>query len=198
MSAPSASLPSTPAGHAGSAPSPWVTRWAARWPAGARVLDVACGSGRHTRWCAAQGHRVTAVDRDAAAIDSLRSVAAEALVADLEAGPWPLAERRFDAVVVTNYLWRPLMPELIASVAPGGWLVYETFAVGNESVGKPSNPNFLLRREELFDTVRRELRVVAWEDGFLEGPARYVQRIAAVREAAGATSAGGGAPRYPL
>lgn len=179
--------------HAGiQAPSEWVVRWARAWPAGATVLDLACGSGRHTRWLAAQGHRVTAVDRDAAAIGSLQGIAAETCVADLEAGPWPLDGRRFDAVVVTHYLWRALLPRVVESVAEGGWLVYETFAVGNEAFGKPSNPNFLLRPGELLDATRGALRVVAYEDGFLDTPPRCVQRIAAVRETPG------GAPRYPL
>ena len=172
--------------HAGLAPSPWVQRWSALVPAGAAVLDVACGSGRHTRWFAARGARVTALDRDAAALDALRDVAAEIVAADIEAGPWPLAGRRFDAVVVTNYLWRALLPTLVASVAAGGVLIYETFARGNEAFGKPSNPDFLLAPGELLDAVRGALRVVAYEDGLLDAPPRCVQRIAALREAPGA------------
>jgi SAM-dependent methyltransferase len=121
------------------------------------------------------------VDRDAAAVASLRALAAEVIVADLEAGPWPLAGRTFDAVVVTHYLWRPLLPAIVASVAPGGVLLYETFAHGNASVGKPSRPDFLLQPGELLDAVRPALRVIAYEDGFLDTPARFVQRIAAVR-----------------
>ncbi len=172
--------------HAGLAPSPWVQRWSALVPAGAAVLDVACGSGRHTRWFAARGARVTALDRDAAALDALRDVAAEIVAADIEAGPWPLAGRRFDAVVVTNYLWRALLPTLVASVDAGGVLIYETFARGNEAFGKPSNPDFLLAPGELLDAVRGALRVVAYEDGLLDAPPRCVQRIAALREAPGA------------
>jgi SAM-dependent methyltransferase len=156
---------------------------------GACVLDVACGSGRHVRWFAQRGCRVTGVDRDAAALAPLAGIA-ETIEADIENGAWPLAGRRFDAVVVTNYLWRPLLPVIVESVDAGGVLVYETFAVGNETVGKPSNPHFLLRPGELLHSVA-PLRIVAFEDGFLTAPERYVQRVAAVRE----SQAGG---RYPL
>ncbi len=180
--------------HTLAAPSPWVARWAAELPAGASVLDVACGSGRHARWLAVRGLRVTGVDRDAGALAGLAGVA-ETIVADIEGGPWPLlAGAAFDAVVVTNYLHRPLWPQLLAAVAPGGRLIYETFAVGNETVGKPSNPAFLLAPGELLDAVRGQLRVVGYEDGFLASPREaYVQRICAVREQAGDV-----APRYAL
>ena len=180
--------------HTLAAPSPWVTRWAAELPAGASVLDVACGSGRHARWLAARGLRVTGIDRDAAALTGLSGVA-ETIVADIEGGPWPLPpDATFDAIVVTNYLHRPLWPQLLAAVARGGRLIYETFAVGNETVGKPSNPAFLLAPGELLDAVRGQLRVVGYEDGFLASPRNaYVQRICAVRERAGAQ-----APRYAL
>jgi SAM-dependent methyltransferase len=169
-----------------------VQRWSHLIPDGSSVLDVACGSGRHVRWFAARACRVTGVDRDAAALAPLAAIA-ETLVADIENGPWPLAGRVFDAVIVTNYLWRPLLPTLIASVAVGGVLVYETFAQGNASVGKPSNPDFLLHPGELLQEVGG-LRVIAYEDGFLESPARFVQRIAAVRK--GPASAD--PARYPL
>ena len=155
------------------------------------MLDVAAGSGRHTIWLAAHGHVVTAVDRDAAAMAPLAGVA-EVVVADIEAGAWPFAERRFDAIVVTNYLWRPLMPALRASLGAGGVLLYETFAAGNETVGRPSRPEFLLLPGELL-AVATGLRIVAYEDGFLVNPDRFVQRLAAVREPAGAV-----ARRYPL
>jgi SAM-dependent methyltransferase len=178
--------------HAVSAASPWVQRWSALVPAGASVLDVACGSGRHLRWFVQRSCRVTGVDRDAAAIESLQGVG-ELLVADIENGPWPWPGRQFDAVVVTNYLWRPLLATLVGSVAPGGVLVYETFALGNETVGKPSNPDFLLRPGELWQAAQG-LRVVAYEDGFLAGPERFVQRLCAVHEAPTTTLAA----RYPL
>jgi SAM-dependent methyltransferase len=174
------------------APAPWVRRWAALIRPGGRVLDLACGSGRHVRWLAAQGFALTAVDRDAAAVASLRAIA-RVLVADLESAPWPLPGDRFDAVVVTNYLWRALWPQLRLALADGGVLIYETFADGNQSVGKPSRADFLLRHGELLE-VARGLRIVAYEDGFLEQPPRYVQRIAAVATGA----AGDGDARYPL
>lgn len=160
------------------------------------MLDVACGSGRHLRWLAALGHRVTGIDRDAAALDSLAGTRSELILADIEAGPWPLTGRRFDLVLVTHYLWRPLLPAIVEAVAGGGRLIYETFASGNASVGKPSNPDFLLRPGELLDAVRPSLRVVAFEDGFLAEPERFVQRICAVREADASASLA--PPRYPL
>jgi len=167
----------TAAAHGGLAPSSWVVRWAARLPAGSRVLDVACGSGRHLRWLAARGLALTGVDRDAQAVAPLQSLG-RVVVADIENGPWPFAGERFDAVVVTNYLWRPLMPTLVASLADGGALVYETFARGHEAFGKPSNPAFLLRHGELLEHCAG-LRIAAYEDGLLENPPRRVQRIAA-------------------
>jgi len=162
------------------APSPWVTRWSHLVPAGAQVLDVACGSGRHLRWFAERGCRVVGVDRDGAALAALASIG-ETVTADIENGPWPFARRRFDAVIVTNYLWRPLLPTLIDSVAERGVLIYETFAHGNATVGKPSNPDFLLRPGELL-AAAQGLRIVAFEDGFLREPERFVQRLVAVRE----------------
>jgi SAM-dependent methyltransferase len=179
--------------HGPQAASPWVQRFGMHAAAGEHVLDVACGSGRHVRWFAQRGCRVTAVDRDAQALEALRPLA-EVLVADLENGPWPLPGRCFHAVVVTNYLWRPLWPALLDSVAPGGWLIHETFAAGHQTVGRPSNPQFLLQPGELLDAVRGRLRVVAYEDGFLGDPDRFVQRIAAVAEAPGPAAP----PRYPL
>lgn len=167
--------------HGTEAASPWIQRWSQLVPAGGAVLDVACGRGRHLRWFAQRGHAVTGVDRDAAALAELAGVG-RTVEADIENGPWPFAGETFAGVVVTNYLWRPLWPALLASVAPGGVLLYETFAEGNETVGKPSRPDFLLRRGELMQACG-ELQVVAYEDGFLAQPDRFVQRIAAVREA---------------
>ena len=177
-----------------------MQRWSNLLGPGARVLDVACGGGRHLRWFAARGAQVTGVDRDAAALATLAGFG-RVIVADIETGPWPLAGERFDAVVVTNYLWRPLWPSLRASLADGAVLIYETFTVGNEAFGKPSNPDFLLRPGELLDAVRDAgagWRVLGYEDGALESPLRFVQRIAAVREAAPGASASDQPPRYPL
>ena len=174
-------------------PSPWVQRWAELLPKSASVLDVACGSGRHTRWLAQRGCHVTAVDRDNEAVAGLRELA-EVKIADIEEGPGPFTGRMFDAVVVTNYLWRPLLPTLVGSVAPGGMLIYETFVVGHETVGRPSRPDFLLRPGELLEAVTPRLRVVAYEDGFLREPDRFVQHIAAVHE----LSANRSPVRYPL
>jgi SAM-dependent methyltransferase len=168
--------------HASETPSDWVRRWSHLVPAGRPVLDVACGAGRHMRWFAKHGHPVVGIDRDAQAIDAARG-SGEAVLADIENGPWPFAGRTFAAVVVTNYLWRPLLASIIEAVEPGGVLIYETFAVGNETVGKPSRPDFLLGPGELLQACAT-LRVVAYEDGFLEGPPRFVQRIAATSPAA--------------
>lgn len=165
--------------HASVTPSPWIVRWAEAIPPSGSVLDLACGSGRHVRYLAARGLRVTAVDRDREALDRCEG-AAERIQADLEGAPWPLNGRRFDAVVVTNYLWRSLMPQVANSVAPGGLLLYETFARGNERFGKPSSPEFLLRAGELL-TLVPDLHVLAFEDGMADAPMRRIQRLAAWR-----------------
>ncbi|MDO8419716.1 MAG: class I SAM-dependent methyltransferase, partial [Rubrivivax sp.] len=174
------------------APSAWVRRFAGLARPGGTVLDVACGSGRHVRWLAAQGYTVTGVDRHEPAVAPLRGVA-EVVVADLEGATWPLPGRRFDAIVVTNYLWRPLWPALLGALAEGGVLLYETFSHGQQWIGKPSRPEFLLQTGELLRACAG-LRVVAFEDGFDATPARYVQRIAAVAQAPGAAEP----PRYGL
>lgn len=178
--------------HSSLGVSPWVQRWSHLIGPNARVLDVACGAGRHVRWFAERGAKVTGIDRDAAALESLGSIA-EVVVADVEGAPWPLVGRRFDAVIVANYLWRPLLPRIVASVDVGGVLIYETFAIGNQSVGKPANPQYLLRPGELLSAVQG-LRVVAYEDGFLDAPERFVQRVLAVREEQASTAI----PRYAL
>ena len=181
--------------------SPWVRRFSGLVPAGGPVLDVAAGGGRHTRFFLGLGHPVTAIDRDLSGLADLREAAGAALLAlDLEDGrPWPLRDRRFAGVIVTNYLHRrllpvrfagvivtnylhrPLLPDIVASVAPGGCLIYETFALGNARFGKPSNPDFLLRPGELLEAVRGRLTVVAYENLEVAEPKpALVQRIAAV------------------
>jgi len=182
--------------HDQAAPSPWVVRWAHLLPAAGSVLDLACGGGRHLRWLAARGFRVTGVDRDAAALAPLGALG-EAVVADLENAPWPLGERRFDGIVVTNYLWRPLLPRIAESLAAGGVLIYETFARGQEHIGKPSSPAFLLQPGELLGAFAG-LRIVAFEDGFDAAAVRYVQRIAAVAHDGAAGGPAGAPPRYEL
>jgi SAM-dependent methyltransferase len=172
-------------GHAQlSRPSPWIARFAPLIRAGGRALDLACGGGRHARYLAGRGLNVEAVDRDA---EALLGLAGEARIAvrhaDLEDGPWPYAQAAFDAVIVTNYLYRPIFPLVTALLAPGGVLLYETFARGNESYGRPANPDFLLAPGELLQVARdADLRVVAYEDGYVEAPKpAIVQRICAVR-----------------
>ena len=170
--------------HAGplGEPSPWLVRWSHLLAPRSRVLDVACGSGRHLHYMHTLGHQVTGVDLD---ISTAQSVApySELIQADLETQPWPLHDgqghRLFDAVLVCNYLWRPLWPSLRASLAPGGVLLYETFASGQEQWGRPRNPDFLLQPGELLDRCHA-LQIVAYECGLEADPPRVVQRIAAV------------------
>ena len=182
--------PSVPAStqHGLGEPSRWVRRWTHLVAPGGAMLDVASGAGRHSRWFAAHGHPVTAIDRDAAALATMRDEPhITTIAADIENAAWPLAaQATFAAIVVTNYLHRPLFPQLLHALAPGGVLIYETFAQGNETVGKPSNPAFLLKPGELLDIVRGQLRVVAFQDGFLADPRpAFIQRVCAVRETRG-------------
>ncbi|HKB83333.1 MAG TPA: methyltransferase domain-containing protein [Burkholderiales bacterium] len=162
-------------------PSEWVVRWAHSIVPHGAVLDLACGAGRHSRFLAALGLRVCAVDRDPQVLGSLDGIAGITVrLADLENGPWPLQGMVFDGVVVTNYLHRPLFPCILDALAPAGVLVYETFATGNECFGKPSNPDFLLRPGELLDVVRGRLRVTAYEDLEVTAPKpARIQRICA-------------------
>ena len=154
-------------------------RFGAQLSAGGTILDVACGAGRHANWFAARGHPVDAVDR---APPPALSPMVTYLQADIEANAWPYAGKQFAAVVVTNYLHRPLMKSLVNCVAPKGWLIYETFAAGNEAFGKPSRPDFLLQPGELIESVQGCLHIVAFEDCFVETPKpAMVQRIAARR-----------------
>ncbi len=172
--------------HASAEPSAWLLRWAPLIAAGGAVLDLACGPGRHARLLAERGHPVTAVDRDREALAALAATPRiESVYADLEDGsPWPLGTRRFAAVLVFNYLYRPLLPQLAAALADGGVLIYETFAAGNERYGRPSNPQFLLRPAELLDAFSPLLSVVAFEQGRVTRPKpAVIQRICAVRGA---------------
>jgi len=168
--------------HPDLAPSAWVQRWIPFIRPGGDVLDVAAGAGRHARLLARMGFEVDAVDRDASLFaDPPANV--RLLAADLEQGPWPYAKRRFDAIVVANYLHRPLLATLVDSLEPGGLLIYETFAQGNEKFGKPSSPAFLLAPGELLEAVRGKLRVLGFEDLVVSEPRpAAVQRLAARRE----------------
>ena len=165
-------------------PSAWVQRFAPQIPKDGEILDLACGGGRHARWLAGDGWRVEAVDRDSAALAGLAGVAGVMVrVADLEHGAWPYAGRRFAGIVVTNYLHRPLLPLIEEALGEGGVLIYETFMVGNERFGRPSNPEFLLRSQELLEVARAAgLRVLAFEEGEVATPKpAMVQRIVALR-----------------
>ncbi|MDP1748918.1 MAG: class I SAM-dependent methyltransferase [Reyranella sp.] len=159
--------------------SSWIAAWAGLVPPGVAVLDVAAGNGRHTRFFAERGHPVTAIDRDVSGLAATDTV--EVIPADLEDGStWPLAGRTFGAVVVTNYLHRPLFPHLFAALRPGGILLYETFMAGNERFGKPSRPEFLLKDGELLELVSGRFSVIAYEARMISEPKMaMVQRIAA-------------------
>ncbi len=185
--------------HEAGPASDWVQRWTHLTKPAGTVLDVACGHGRHMAWFAQRGLQVTGVDQS---LDAARAASrfGKAVQADIENGAWPLLQAglplQFDVVVVTNYLWRALFPIIIQSLAPGGLLIYETFARGNETVGKPSRPDFLLQPAELL-TRCQGLYIVAYENGFLNQPERFVQRIVALAPA-GSTDEGLAPARYPL
>lgn len=171
-----------------SAPSEWVTAWGARVPEGGDVVDIAAGGGRHAAWFCGRGHAVTAIDRDVGGLSQLEPDLGPGLTvmeADLEdGGPWPLGERRFAAVVMVNYLWRPVLPDICQAVAPGGRLIVETFAMGNEAYGRPRNPAFLLRPGELLSTCRvAGLAVAAYGHGKINlnnGQVAIKQRVCGV------------------
>ncbi|KAA0575928.1 class I SAM-dependent methyltransferase [Azospirillum sp. Sh1] len=177
-----------PTPHPQSPPSAWVERFAPLVRADGPVLDLACGGGRHLRLFHRRGHPVVGLDRDLGGVADLEGTAGVTLIqADLETGdpagrlgPLP-ADARFAGIVVTNYLHRPLLPALLAALEPGGVLIYETFADGNARFGRPSSPDFLLRRGELLEAVRGRLQVVAFEQGEVSAPKpAVVQRICAV------------------
>lgn len=165
-----------------SPPSPWIERFLPLIAPGGRVLDVACGSGRHIIAATRRGLKVTGIDRN---ISKARPLAdrpgVELIEMDLETGAqWPFAPESFDAVIVANYLWRPILPAIVATVNRTGVLIYETFAIGNERFGRPSNPDFLLRPGELVDAVSGRLTPIRYEHARLENPDRIVQRICAL------------------
>jgi len=167
-------------------PSPWVARWAQLIKTHGSVLDLAAGGGRHGRLFLERGHPVTFVDRTVEPLQDLTNHQnAELIEADLEDGsPWPLGARRFDAVVVVNYLHRELFAQLIASLNPGGVLIYETFARGNEDFTRPRNPDHLLKSGELLDAMSVKLQVVAYEHGLVKNAdiTGVKQRLCAVND----------------
>jgi SAM-dependent methyltransferase len=175
-----------PCAHDIEMPSEWVLRWADAIRARGRVLDVACGRGRHLRYLSSLGFAAVGVDRDEQALSSLRGLdGVEVRIADIESGRWPFSPEEFDGVVVTNYLHRPIFPHLVAALRSGGILIYETFAQGNDRYGRPSNPDFLLEPGELLRRVE-PLSVIAFEQGLVSSPREaVVQRICAVRSKAG-------------
>ena len=161
------------------APSPWIARFAPLIPAGGDVLDLACGGGRHARLLAGLGYQVEAVDRDGVALAGLAGVAGlNVRQADLEGGPWPYYGRGFYGIVVSRYLYRPLMPNLFGSLKEGSILIYETFMAGQELFGKPSNPAHLLRSGELLELMHKRFTVIAFEQGEIAGEKpSVIQRI---------------------
>lgn len=166
-------------------PSPWVVRHVQSIPARGKVLDLACGSGRHARFLAGLGYPVLAVDRDAEALAGLSTIEGiTTRLLDLEGEEWPLAGQVFDGIVVTNYLWRPRLPDVLALLAPGGVLIYETFMVGNAAYGKPSNPDFLLQAGELRQLAAAAgLREVDYAEGYVASPKPAMrQAICAIRD----------------
>lgn len=172
-----ASLPERSHRAENTPPSAWIVRFGESLAPGSRVLDVASGGGRHANWFARRGCQVDAVDRETP-VQLPDGVTFQ--LADIESAPWPYGEMRWDGVIVANYLYRPLLPKLVAAVSPGGMFIYETFAAGNERYGRPSRADFLLAPGELLDAVRGRLEVIAYEHGFVELPRpAVVQRIAA-------------------
>lgn len=178
-----AATPCAMVAHPLAPPSPWVVRWLPLVRPGGRVLDFACGSGRHSMWAQAAGFAVLAVDRDTSALTSMQPTGIETRSEDLERGRWTFAAERFDAVVCTNYLFRPRLDLMAALLAPGGVWLYETFADGQQAFGRPTRADFLLRPGELAAlALRAGLHLLAYEDGVTSTstPAR-VQRMVAVR-----------------
>lgn len=168
-------------------PSDWVTRFATLIRPGGKVLDLACGRGRHARFLAEQGFQVVAVDKDEEALATMAGIPGIRTVqADLENRPWPVFGELFTGIIVTNYLWRQLVPMMFSSLEVDGVLIQETFMLGHERFGKPSNPTFLLRPGELLETARQRLTVIAFEQGEVKHPRPAImQRLCAVRGGVG-------------
>ena len=157
--------------HRRGPPSPWIVRFAGEIEPGGQVLDLACGSGRHSIYLLQRGHAVTSSDIDVSALADLQEESnLEVVAADLENAPWPFSDRQFAAVIVTNYLHRPLFPNILSALAPGGLLLYETFAAGNERFGRPRNPAYLLKRGELISGILAGLTILAYEDVIIDEP----------------------------
>lgn len=167
--------------HRRGAPSPWIQRFADQIEPSGSVLDLACGSGRHSLFLLERGHPVSATDIDLAGVADLGEMAGlERVEADLENAAWPFAGRQFEAIIVANYLHRPLFPHILSALAPGGLLLYETFAAGNEAFGKPRNPDHLLKRGELISGILAGLTILAYEDLTVSEPhPAAIQRVCA-------------------
>ena len=168
--------------HEGQPPSAWVQRCSDLLKPCSTILDLACGSGRHTHYLAGKGHDVTALDKNPEALSKISSsIGIRPYEFDLETGSWPFSERKFDAIVVTNYLYRPILQNIVDALSPSGILIYETFMSGNERFGRPSNPDFLLMPNELINLVHEKLQVLLYEAGRVNDlkPA-LIQRICAV------------------
>ena len=163
-------------------PSPWIARFASLIPPGGDVLDLACGGGRHARLLAGMGYQVEAVDRDADALASLAGIERiSPRCSDLEDGPWPYYTQGFDGIVVSRYLWRPLLPNLFRCLKESGVLIYETFMEGQQAYGKPENPAHLLRPGELVELTHKRFSVIAFEQGEIGGDAPQVMQRICVR-----------------
>jgi SAM-dependent methyltransferase len=180
-------------------PSPWVARFAPLVPRSGAVLDLACGAGRHLGVFRERGYPVVGVDIDTRRVANRIGDGVEVVEADLESGDWPLGDRRFAGIVVTNYLHRPLLPLLRSSLLPGGVLLYETFAQGNQRFGRPSSPAYLLHAGELLDVFAGMLQIVAYEHGVVSSPkAAVVQRLCAVHDRSPAPGLDGSPEPRPL
>ncbi len=163
-------------------PSKWVIRWASLIQQGGRVLDLACGNGRHSIFLASLGFDVVAIDRDEQKLTNFSQFKKiTPICSDLEKRPWPLSDDKFNGIIITNYLHRPLLPHIVRALDKPGVLIYETFGEGNEAFGKPTNKDFLLLRNELFNTLSETLHIVSFEQGYVVNPKKaIVQRVCAI------------------